>query len=184
MICTFGDVTTWSGGANSTCRFDPSSPGPAALPRPRRPGCPMVRPGRPSPALPSHSTEDHGRAPHRIRRDDRGPKSITHPVKFYERGKRPLEIVTSRQWYLRNGGRTPNCATNSWPAAASCTGTRPTCRCATRTGSTASTATGSSAASATSVSPCRFGTNSTGTERSTTRPRSRRRRAISHRPNH
>jgi len=26
-------------------------------------------------------------------------------VKFYERGDRPLEIVTSRQWYLRNGGR-------------------------------------------------------------------------------
>ena len=33
------------------------------------------------------------------------PKVITHPVKFYERGDRPLEIVTSRQWYLRNGGR-------------------------------------------------------------------------------
>jgi valyl-tRNA synthetase len=33
------------------------------------------------------------------------PKSITHPVKFYERGSRPLEIVTSRQWYYRNGGR-------------------------------------------------------------------------------
>ncbi len=33
------------------------------------------------------------------------PKPITHPVKFYERGDRPLEIVTSRQWFLRNGGR-------------------------------------------------------------------------------
>ena len=33
------------------------------------------------------------------------PKPITHPVKFYERGRRPLEIVTSRQWYIRNGGR-------------------------------------------------------------------------------
>jgi valyl-tRNA synthetase len=33
------------------------------------------------------------------------PKSITHAVKFYERGRRPLEIVTSRQWYIRNGGR-------------------------------------------------------------------------------
>ena len=28
-----------------------------------------------------------------------------HPVKFYEKGDRPLEIVTSRQWYIRNGGR-------------------------------------------------------------------------------
>jgi valyl-tRNA synthetase len=26
-------------------------------------------------------------------------------VKFFEKGDRPLEIVTSRQWYLRNGGR-------------------------------------------------------------------------------
>jgi valyl-tRNA synthetase len=31
------------------------------------------------------------------------PKLITHPVKFYERGDRPLEIVTTRQWYIRNG---------------------------------------------------------------------------------
>jgi valyl-tRNA synthetase len=33
------------------------------------------------------------------------PKAITHPVKFYEKGERPLEIVTTRQWYIRNGGR-------------------------------------------------------------------------------
>ncbi|MFM7224709.1 MAG: valine--tRNA ligase, partial [Actinomycetota bacterium] len=33
------------------------------------------------------------------------PRPITHPVKFYERGSRPLEIVSSRQWYYRNGGR-------------------------------------------------------------------------------
>ncbi len=33
------------------------------------------------------------------------PRAITHPVKFYERGDRPLEIVTTRQWYIRNGGR-------------------------------------------------------------------------------
>ena len=33
------------------------------------------------------------------------PRPITHPVKFYERGERPLEIVTTRQWYIRNGGR-------------------------------------------------------------------------------
>ena len=26
-------------------------------------------------------------------------------MKFYERGSRPLEIVTTRQWYIRNGGR-------------------------------------------------------------------------------
>jgi valyl-tRNA synthetase len=33
------------------------------------------------------------------------PREIMHPVKFYEKGDRPLEIVTSRQWYIRNGGR-------------------------------------------------------------------------------
>ena len=36
---------------------------------------------------------------------DGEPKPITHPVKFFEKGDRPLEILTSRQWYLRNGGR-------------------------------------------------------------------------------
>ena len=29
------------------------------------------------------------------------PRPITHAVKFYERGDRPLEIVTSRQWWIR-----------------------------------------------------------------------------------
>ncbi|ROZ64597.1 valine--tRNA ligase [Kocuria soli] len=33
------------------------------------------------------------------------PKKITHPVNFYEKGDKPLEVVTSRQWYIRNGGR-------------------------------------------------------------------------------
>jgi valyl-tRNA synthetase len=32
-------------------------------------------------------------------------RPITHPVKFYEKGDLPLEIVTSRQWYIVNGGR-------------------------------------------------------------------------------
>ena len=33
------------------------------------------------------------------------PKPITHAVKFFEKGDKPLEIVTTRQWYIRNGGR-------------------------------------------------------------------------------
>ncbi|MFY9331038.1 MAG: valine--tRNA ligase [Candidatus Nanopelagicales bacterium] len=33
------------------------------------------------------------------------PRAITHPVKFFEKGERPLEIVTTRQWYFTNGGR-------------------------------------------------------------------------------
>ena len=33
------------------------------------------------------------------------PKPIAHPVKFFEKGDKPLEIVSTRQWYIRNGGR-------------------------------------------------------------------------------
>ena len=33
------------------------------------------------------------------------PRPTTHLVKFFEKGDRPLEIVSSRQWYIRNGGR-------------------------------------------------------------------------------
>ncbi|RZU61300.1 valine--tRNA ligase [Zhihengliuella halotolerans] len=36
---------------------------------------------------------------------DGEPKKIQHPVNFYEKGDKPLEIVSSRQWYIRNGGR-------------------------------------------------------------------------------
>ncbi|MEV8144571.1 valine--tRNA ligase [Specibacter sp. NPDC078709] len=32
-------------------------------------------------------------------------KKIMHPVNFFEKGDKPLEIVSSRQWYIRNGGR-------------------------------------------------------------------------------
>ncbi|MBX3193492.1 MAG: valine--tRNA ligase [Microbacteriaceae bacterium] len=33
------------------------------------------------------------------------PKQITHPVKFFEKGDKPLEIISTRQWYIRNGAR-------------------------------------------------------------------------------
>lgn len=33
------------------------------------------------------------------------PRAITHPVKFFEKGDKPLEIVTTRQWYISNGAR-------------------------------------------------------------------------------
>ncbi|HVF32746.1 MAG TPA: valine--tRNA ligase [Acidimicrobiales bacterium] len=35
------------------------------------------------------------------------PRPITHPVKYWENGTRPLEIITNRQWFIRNGGRDP-----------------------------------------------------------------------------
>lgn len=36
---------------------------------------------------------------------DGEPTPTQRKANFYERGDRPLEIVTSRQWYIRNGGR-------------------------------------------------------------------------------
>jgi len=33
------------------------------------------------------------------------PRPTLQAVKFYEKGDKPLEIVTTRQWYIRNGGR-------------------------------------------------------------------------------
>ena len=32
-------------------------------------------------------------------------KPFMHPVKFFEKGDRPLEIVSTKQWYLTNGAR-------------------------------------------------------------------------------
>ncbi len=32
-----------------------------------------------------------------------GPDPVRHQVNFYEKGSQPLEIVTTRQWYIRNG---------------------------------------------------------------------------------
>ena len=34
-------------------------------------------------------------------------KPFNHAVKFFEKGDRPLEIVSTRQWYIRNGARDP-----------------------------------------------------------------------------
>ena len=33
------------------------------------------------------------------------PKATQRKANFFEKGDKPLEIVTSRQWYIRNGGR-------------------------------------------------------------------------------
>ncbi|MEO7147279.1 MAG: class I tRNA ligase family protein, partial [Terrimesophilobacter sp.] len=36
---------------------------------------------------------------------DGEPRPITHAVKFFEKGDKPLEIVSTLQWYIRNGAR-------------------------------------------------------------------------------
>ncbi len=35
------------------------------------------------------------------------PKPISHQVKFFEKGDKPLEIISTRQWYITNGARDP-----------------------------------------------------------------------------
>jgi valyl-tRNA synthetase len=35
------------------------------------------------------------------------PEPVRHAVKFYEYGQVPLEIITTRQWYVTNGSRSP-----------------------------------------------------------------------------
>jgi valyl-tRNA synthetase len=38
---------------------------------------------------------------------DGEPKPTQRKANFYEKGDKPLEIVSTRQWYIRNGGRDP-----------------------------------------------------------------------------
>jgi valyl-tRNA synthetase len=33
------------------------------------------------------------------------PRPIVHSVKFFEKGDRPLEIISTKQWYIKNGAR-------------------------------------------------------------------------------
>jgi valyl-tRNA synthetase len=109
MICTFGDTTdvTWWRELDLPVRNI------------------LERNGRLRPEPPAAITSESGRAAYaelagkttkqaqvrivELLREagelEGEPRPITHPVKFYEKGDRPLEVVTSRQWYLRNGGR-------------------------------------------------------------------------------
>ncbi len=109
MICTFGDTTdvTWWRELNLPARAV------------------IGRDGRFAADAPVWLTTDSGREAYsRIARKAAGGareqmvqmlrdsgellgeiRPIQHPVKFYEKGDKPLEIVTSRQWYIRNGGR-------------------------------------------------------------------------------
>jgi valyl-tRNA synthetase len=111
MVCTFGDtndVTWWR-----------------ELDLPARPV--LGRDGRLMPRPPAAITSAPGRAAYRqlagqtagqarrritslLRASGdllAGPEPIRHAVNFYEKGSEPLQIVTSRQWYLRDGGRDP-----------------------------------------------------------------------------
>jgi valyl-tRNA synthetase len=107
MVCTFGDstdVTWWRD-----------------LRLPARPV--MGRDGRLLPNPPAAITGRDGRAAYRQLAGETapaarkritamlraagdllaGPEPVRHAVNFYEKGSQPLEIVTTRQWYVRNG---------------------------------------------------------------------------------
>jgi valyl-tRNA synthetase len=105
MICTFGDLNdvTWWRELQLPTRAIIGVDG-------------RILPDPPAGVDPAAYSRIAGKTAHSAREEvvamlresgdlDGEPKPITHPVKFYEKGDRPLEIVTSRQWYLRNGGR-------------------------------------------------------------------------------
>jgi valyl-tRNA synthetase len=109
MICTFGDVTdvTWWRELNLPTR--------AIIGRDGRvisdvPDAITSGDGRAAFARLSGSTAHTARQTIVAMLQDSGdlvsePRPIKHPVKFYEKGDKPLEIVSTRQWYIRNGGR-------------------------------------------------------------------------------
>ena len=163
MVCTFGDLAdvTWWRELRLPTRVVIGRDG-RLLPEPPAGVDPASRtPSSPACTVNAARRRDR-RAARRRPRDLIGePRPITHPVKFYERGDSPLEIVSTRQWYLRNGGRDADLRGGCSPGAASCAGCRRTCGTATSTGWAASPATGWSAGSASSACRSRSGTRST-----------------------
>src|SRR5580658_6525077 len=105
MVCTFGDLTdvTWWRELDLPLRAIIGRTG-RLLPEP-----PADVPAGPYQELAGKTVFSARAAMVGLLRDsgdiDGEPRPVTRPVKFYERGERPLEIVTSGQWYIRNGGR-------------------------------------------------------------------------------
>jgi valyl-tRNA synthetase len=105
MVCTFGDTTdvTWwrelslpvravveRDGRLAASPPEGLSPDGAELYRSNLAGLTVRQAQRRVVEMLRDSGEMHG-----------DPRPITHPVKFYEKGDHPLEIVTSRQWFFR-----------------------------------------------------------------------------------
>ena len=105
MVCTFGDLTdvTWWRELDLPLRAIIGRSG-RLLPEP-----PAGVPAGPYQELAGKTVfSARARMVELLRESgdlDGEPRPVTRPVKFYERGSRPLEIVTSGQWYIRNGGR-------------------------------------------------------------------------------
>ncbi|MEO3827095.1 valine--tRNA ligase [Actinomadura sp. B10D3] len=105
MICTFGDVTdvTWWRELNLPTRAVIDWDGRLAADPPEG------VPARPYDELAGKTVFSAKERVVELLREsgdlDGEPRRISRPVKFYEKGNKPLEIVTTRQWYIRNGGR-------------------------------------------------------------------------------
>ena len=106
MVCTFGDTTDviWWRELGSTCGRSSSATAACARPEARPTGV-----DRAQAAYAELAGKTVKQAQARIvelLRRGRGrwrasPGPITHPVKFWGNGTRPLEIVTSNQWFIR-----------------------------------------------------------------------------------
>jgi valyl-tRNA synthetase len=108
MVCTFGDMTdvTWWRELALPMRAIIARDGRLVLTPP---------PGLDSAAGRDAYSELAGRTIRQARRrivemlresgDLTGERELMHAVKFYEKGDLPVEVVTSRQWYIRNSGR-------------------------------------------------------------------------------
>ncbi|WP_433473232.1 valine--tRNA ligase [Spirillospora sp. CA-142024] len=105
MICTFGDITdvTWWRELNLPTRAIIDWDGRLAA------DPPQGVPARPYGELAGKTVFSAKERVVELLREsgdlDGEPRKISRPVKFYEKGNKPLEIVTTRQWYIRNGGR-------------------------------------------------------------------------------
>ena len=110
MICTFGDITdvTWWRELKLPTRVIVQRDGTIAPPRWGESGWETATPEEAIRA----QAELEGLTTKKARTRIAGmlaesghligePKPVRHAVKFYERGERPLEVVSSRQWFVR-----------------------------------------------------------------------------------
>jgi valyl-tRNA synthetase len=110
MICTFGDITdvTWWRELKLPARVVVGRDGTIAPPRWGDPGWESrdveaaARAQRELSGLPSRKAR--AKIAELLRDAGRlvgEPKTVRHAVKFFERGERPLEVVSSRQWFVK-----------------------------------------------------------------------------------
>src|SRR5215831_366873 len=110
MICTFGDLTdvVWWRELSLPVRAVIQADGTLRAVDWGSPGWPSTDPDRASRLYADLVRLSASKARAKIAEQLREsgdlvgePRPITHAVKFYEKGDRPLEIVTSRQWFVK-----------------------------------------------------------------------------------